>query len=95
MPSDLDPGMRLEAAAIQAMQAAPDAKVALLPVGLGQHGGEFGKIYMDTFRRIVLRGQPIRQALGIEAADLDRVLAAAGAPCWSPDPPSRGACQVR
>ena len=95
MPGDLEPGIHLEATAIQAMQSAPDAKVALLPVGLGQHDGEFGQIYMDTFRRIVLRGEPIERALATEATELDRVLAAAKAPCWSPDPPSQGACQVR
>jgi multiple sugar transport system substrate-binding protein len=94
MPTNLDPGIKLEAAAIQAMQSAPDAAPALLPVGLGKHDGEFGQVYMDTFRRIVLRGQNIRDALAIEGRDMQRILDAAKAPCWSPDPPSQGACQV-
>ncbi|MDA8052417.1 MAG: extracellular solute-binding protein [Rhodospirillales bacterium] len=95
MPSNLETGVRLEAAAIQAMQSAPDAKQALLPVGLGKHDGEFGQIYMNTFQRIVLRGQTIGSALAIEAKDLQRIMDAAGAPCWSPDQPSQGVCQVR
>ena len=32
-----------------------DALPSLLPVGLGAKGGEFNKVYMDTFQRIVLQ----------------------------------------
>ena len=35
--------------------------VALLPVGLGAKGGEFNKVYFDTFQRIVLRGEPVQR----------------------------------
>ncbi|MGH7104194.1 MAG: extracellular solute-binding protein [Acetobacteraceae bacterium] len=95
MPASLEPGIRIEASAIEAMQSAPDAKAALLPVGLGKHGGEFGQIFMDTFQRIVLRGANIDSALGLEARDLQRVMDDAKAPCWFPDPPSQGTCRVQ
>jgi len=43
----------------------------------------------------VLRGQEIRQVLEAEGKQMQRVLDAAQAPCWSPDPPSQGTCQVK
>ncbi len=67
LPADLDPGIKLGAAAIEKTQTANDALPALLPVGLGQHGGEFDKVFMDTFQLIVLRGQKPRAVLEREA----------------------------
>ena len=49
----------------------PDAPrtplVALLPVGLGDKGGEFNKVFFDTFQRIVLRNEPVRATLDAQA----------------------------
>ncbi len=56
LPDDLDAGLKLEAQAVQQQQSAHDALPTLLPVGLGSHGGEFDKIFVDTFQRVVLRG---------------------------------------
>lgn len=95
IPANLDPGLKLEAGAIAAQQSAPDARPTLLPVGLGSHEGEFNKVFVDTFERIVLRGQPVERVLAAEAQQMQSVLDAAKAPCWSPDPPSSGTCQVR
>jgi multiple sugar transport system substrate-binding protein len=39
---------------VQAQSKAADAKVALLPIGLGAKGGEFNKVQLDTFQRIVI-----------------------------------------
>jgi len=95
LPPDLSPGIKLEADAIAKTQTAKDALVALLPVGLGDKGGEFNKVYFDTFQRIVLRGEPIRATLDAEAEQLRNVMNAAKAPCWAPDPPSQGVCPVK
>jgi multiple sugar transport system substrate-binding protein len=95
LPADLSPGIKLEADAIARTQTAKDALVALLPVGLGDKGGEFNKVYFDTFQRIVLRGEPIRATLDAEAEALRGVMNAAKAPCWAPDPPSQGVCPVK
>jgi multiple sugar transport system substrate-binding protein len=95
LPDDLDAGLKLEAQAVQQQQTAPDARPTLLPVGLGSHGGEFDKIFLDTFQRVVLRGQPAKDVLSREGEDMQRVVNAAQAPCWLPDPPSQGACQVK
>jgi multiple sugar transport system substrate-binding protein len=95
LPPNLEPGLKLGADAIEKMESAKDALPALLPIGLGQHGGEFDKVFMDTFQLIVLRGQKPRAVLDREAETLRRLMAETGAPCWQPDPPSTGACQVQ
>jgi multiple sugar transport system substrate-binding protein len=63
-------------------------------VGLGDKGGEFNKVYMDSFQRIVLRNENIRAVLDAEAVNLRAVMSATSAPCWSPDAASEGACPV-
>jgi multiple sugar transport system substrate-binding protein len=95
LPADLDPGLKLEGAAVAAQQSAGDALPTLLPVGLGSHAGEFDKVFADTFQRVVLRDQPVKQVLDREAEDMQRVLDATKAPCWSPDPVSEGTCKVK
>jgi multiple sugar transport system substrate-binding protein len=95
LPADLDPGLKLAAAAIAKTETAKDAVPALLPVGLGSHGGEFDKVMLDTFQLIVLRGVKPHDALAREAPILQKVLTDSGAPCWAPDPPSTGACRVK
>jgi multiple sugar transport system substrate-binding protein len=95
LPPDLEPGLKLGAAAIEKMQSAKDALPTLPPIGLGQHGGEFDKVFMDTFQLVVLRGQKPRTVLDREAETLNRLMNETGAPCWQPDPASTGACQVQ
>jgi multiple sugar transport system substrate-binding protein len=95
LPDDLDPGLKLEGAAVAAQQNAKDALPTLLPVGLGSHGGEFDKIFVDTFQRVVLRDQPVKQVVDREAEDMQRVLDTAKAPCWPPDPVSEGTCKIK
>jgi multiple sugar transport system substrate-binding protein len=95
LPADLDPGVKLAAAAIARTEGARDATPALLPVGLGTHGGEFDKVMLDTFQLIVLRGVKPHDALTREAPILQKIMTETGAPCWAPDPPSSGACQVK
>ena len=94
LPADLDPGVKAAARAIAETEGAKDAITSLLPVGLGTHGGEFDKVYIDTFQLIVLRGQPVRAVLDRQADALKRVIDASGAPCWAPDAPSTGPCPV-
>jgi multiple sugar transport system substrate-binding protein len=95
LPPNLEPGIKLEAAAVGRTQNARDALVSFLPVGLGDKGGEFNKVYLDTFQRIVLRGEPIRAVLDSEAKTLETIMTATGAPCWAPDPAGPGPCPVK
>jgi len=52
-------------------------------------------VFLETFQLIVLRGQKPRPVLDREAETLKRLMSETGAPCWQPDPPSTGACQVQ
>ena len=94
LPADLRPGVKLLASAVAATQGAKDALPSLLPVGLGAKGGEFNKVYTDTFQRIVLRNEPVKTVLEDQAKVLDGLMKQTGAPCWVPDKPSQGACPV-
>jgi multiple sugar transport system substrate-binding protein len=94
LPDDMPASVRASGPAIAAMTGAPDALPALLPVGLGDLGGQFNQIYIDTFERIILGGQDIRAALDGQAEALRRIMDESGAPCWAPDAPSEGACPV-
>ena len=67
---------------------------SLLPVGLGDKGGEFNKVYTDTFQRIVIRGQDVKESLDTQAQRLAAIMSETGAPCWAPDAPSDGGCPV-
>ncbi len=93
-PTDLEPGLKAEGDAVAKMLAAPDAKPALLPVGLGAKGGEFDKIFLDTFQLIVLRHEAPAAVLKREGEAMQRILNDVHAKCWAPDPPSSGTCQV-
>jgi multiple sugar transport system substrate-binding protein len=92
--SDLPAGIAVEAGAVNAQAAAMDALPALLPVGLGDLGGPFNELYKSAANRILLDGEDIETVLAEEAANLQGLLDEAGPPCWPPDPPSEGACQV-
>jgi multiple sugar transport system substrate-binding protein len=95
LPSDLPPAVKLLADGIAKTQTAKDAIVALLPVGLGAKGGEFNKVYFDTFQRIVLRGESVKTVLDAEAATMRTIMTDTKAPCWAPDEPSEGPCPVK
>ena len=92
--SDLPEGIAIEAGAVTAQASAADALPALLPVGLGERGGEINQIFRNAFDRIVIEGEEIATVLAEEAANLQALMDETGAPCWAPDPPSDGPCQV-
>jgi len=91
----LSPGTRLAQKATQGQAGSPDALPALLPVGLGEHSGEFNSVYSRTFSQIIIRGRKPGQILNLQADHLNRILTQAKAPCWAPDPPSKGPCQAQ
>jgi multiple sugar transport system substrate-binding protein len=94
LPADLPASAKALGPAIQAMTSAPDALPSLLPVGLGDKGGQFNQVYIDTFERIILAGQDVRQVLDQQAETLRNLMNETGAPCWVPDAPSEGPCPV-
>ncbi|MEM8957111.1 MAG: ABC transporter substrate-binding protein [Pseudomonadota bacterium] len=94
LPDDLPASVQASGAAIAAMSGAPDANPGLLPSGLGEKGGDFNRVYVDTFERIVLARQPIDRVLEDQKRRLSAIMEETGAPCWAPDAPSEGACPV-
>jgi multiple sugar transport system substrate-binding protein len=88
-------GLRLESNAVKLQQTAPKALPSLLPIGLGAEGGNFNRVYLDTFTRIVVRKENTASVLAQQATALQAIMDKTGAPCWRPDPVSRGACRVR
>jgi multiple sugar transport system substrate-binding protein len=95
LPASLPPDVKLLADAIAKTQNAGDAVAALLPVGLGGKGGEFNKVYFDTFQRIVLRNENVKTVLDAQAAAMRAIMTETKAPCWAPDKPSDGPCPVK
>jgi multiple sugar transport system substrate-binding protein len=94
LPDDMPASVKAFAPAIAAMTGAPDALPALLPMGLGDKGGQFSQIYIDTFERIILGGQDVRAVLDEQAEVLRALMVEANAPCWAPDVASNGPCPV-
>ncbi|MEM6497806.1 MAG: ABC transporter substrate-binding protein [Pseudomonadota bacterium] len=94
LPDDLPPSVQAAGAAVATMSASPDANPGLLPAGLGDKGGDFNRVFVDTFERIVLAGQPIERVLEDQKRTLVRIMEETGAPCWAPDAPSDGPCPV-
>ena len=94
LPDDLPPSVKAAGAAVSKMSGSPDANPGLLPAGLGEKGGDFNRVFVDSFERIVLAGQDIRTVLDDQKAQLKAIMDETGAPCWAPDAPSEGACPV-
>ncbi len=92
--SNLPEGIGIEAGAVAAQAQSADALPALLPVGLGERGGEINQIFRNAFDRIVLDGEEIETVLEEEGAALQTLMEETGAPCWAPDAPSDGPCPV-
>jgi len=95
LPTDLNPGLKLEAGAVAKQSAAADAKPVPLPVGLGAKGGDFNKAMVDTFQRIVVKGEDIKTVLSEQSVLLQKAVTDAGAKCWGPDGTSSGPCVVK
>ncbi|RWK44116.1 ABC transporter substrate-binding protein [Mesorhizobium sp.] len=94
LPDDMPASVKAFGQVIATMTGAPDALPALLPTGLGDLGGKFNQVYVDSFERIVLGGQDVRGVLEEQATALKALIDQAKAPCWAPDKPSEGACPV-
>lgn len=94
LPSDLPASVQAAGTAVAKMSGSADANPGLLPAGLGDKGGDFNRVFVDAFERIVLGGQDIRAVLDDQKGQLAAIMEETGAPCWAPDAPSDGACPV-
>lgn len=95
LPGDLEAGTQAEQAAVATMTGSDDALPSLLPIGLGDQGAAYNKVFRDAFQQIVLDGGEPATVLAARKTELQAVLDAAGAACWPPDEPSTATCQVQ
>lgn len=89
-----NPGLSLLQYAVLSQSGAADALPVLLPIGLGDRGGEFNTVYRLTFSQIILRGNDIDEVLAKQGKRLEQILSIQNAPCWQPDAPSNGPCPI-
>jgi len=95
IPTDLPAAVRLEADAVAAQQSAPNALLALPPVGLGAKDGEVSQVFKDCFKQICKEGKAPTVVLGQQAKILQAILDEMKVPCWAPDPVKAGeTCKV-
>ena len=95
MPTDLPAAVRLEANAVAGQQSAPNALLALPPVGLGAKDGEVSQVFKDCFKQICKEGKAPTVVLGQQAKILQAILDEVKVPCWAPDPVTTGkTCKV-
>jgi multiple sugar transport system substrate-binding protein len=94
LPADLNPGVRAEADTVQAQTTSPKGLASLLPIGLKDKTEAYDDVFRTTFSDIVLKNRAIPATLQSKAKTLQTLFDAVQAPCWQPDPPSSGTCQV-
>jgi len=95
VPADLSAGVKLEADAIQAQSTGPGGITTLLPVGLGAKNGDYSKVYVDSFQRIVVKNEAVQMVLDDEAKMMQSIFNDTKAPCWAPDPMGAGVCTLK
>jgi multiple sugar transport system substrate-binding protein len=94
VPADMPSSVKIAGPAIATQTTSAEANPGLLPVGLGELGGQFNKVYTDTFQRILLAKQDVREVLDQQAEALKSVMQQANAPCWVPDQSTEVPCPV-
>jgi multiple sugar transport system substrate-binding protein len=95
LPADMPAYAKSISDAVAAMGKAPNAKVALLPIGLATKAGDFNKVMQDSFTRIVIKGEDIKKVVDDEATILNGIMNEVKAPCWAPDPAGTGPCLAK
>ncbi|NJE25890.1 carbohydrate ABC transporter substrate-binding protein [Thermococcus sp. MV5] len=77
---ELPPGpLKVLAKGVAAQQSTSDALVVMIP-NLGKYGGEFGELYKEAFRRIVLEGQDPAEVTKEIGARLNEIFQEVGVP---------------
>jgi multiple sugar transport system substrate-binding protein len=62
-----------------------DSILTLAPIGLGEHGNDYDKLFVLTFSEIVLEGNEIQAVLDSNAEKLQKILDEENAKSWPPD----------
>jgi multiple sugar transport system substrate-binding protein len=78
-------GILMAQRALNAQATARGAKPGVIPASLGAKAGEFNKVFIDAFQRIVLNKEDIAATLKSQAETLSALMKEAKVPCWAPD----------
>jgi len=90
LPANAPAWQKAMGSAVKAQAADAKALPVLIPQGLGAKGGDFNKVYRDTFTEIVLNKADITATLAKQKVVLQGVMNDTKAPCWAPDPVKAG-----
>jgi multiple sugar transport system substrate-binding protein len=93
--SDLPEGIAIELEAVANQSNSSDALPALLPVGWATVAAKSTRFSATPLTGLYLNGEDIDAVLEEEGANLQALMDETGAPCWAPDAPSQGPCQVK
>lgn len=88
------PRLRELCAAVDKQASSPDSVPTLLPIGLGERGDDYNKLFMVTFSEIVLEGRDIGAVLDANAGELQKVIDEENAKCWLPDVSEARPCKI-
>jgi multiple sugar transport system substrate-binding protein len=81
-------------AAVSEQANSIDSIPTLLPIGLGERGGDYNNLFMLTFSEIVLESKNITATLNTNAAELQKMVDEENAKCWSPDISEERPCKI-
>lgn len=80
--------------AVRDQADSPISIPTLLPIGLGERGGDYNNLFMMTFSEIVLGGKDPGTILNANAGELQRIVDEANARCWLPDVSGERPCEI-
>jgi len=66
----------------------------LMPIGLGEKGGDYNNLFTLTFSEVVLGGKDIGKTLDENADQLQKIIDQAKARCWLPDVSEARPCKL-
>ena len=81
----------------QAMEKQGDPRYAiptLMPIGLGEKGGDYNNLFTLTFSEIVLEGKDIGKTVDENADQLQKIIDQVKAKCWLPDVSEARPCKL-
>lgn len=92
--SPLPPYLREIGSAVSKQSLSEKSIPTLLPIGLGEHGGDYNSLFMLTFSEIVLEGKDVLEVLSSNVVELQKIIDAEDAKCWLPDVSERRPCRI-
>lgn len=91
---DIPQYLRELGAAVKEQADSPASIPTLLPIGLGERGNDYNRLFMLAFSGIVLEGADMQKTLDSNAAELQRIVIEKNAKCWLPDVSDERPCRL-